>query len=118
MGMDRIVRHIFLAAALLIATPIASAAEPPLCAPEIWGQTACIGGVRCQCRNMPAATTRGDPGGLRWDCGINRPRCVGGTNGQVPADLTPPATLPDGLTVEGDTTITNTNSNSNAATSN
>ena len=120
MSLERIAACMVLIATTLLAAPMAGAAEPPLCAPETWGQTACIGGVRCECRNMPAAAMRGDPGGLRWDCGINRPRCLGGADGQVPADLTPNTPLPDGLTIEGDTTInsTNTNTNRNAATSN
>lgn len=89
----------------------------PMCAPETWGQLACIGGVSCECRNKQASAMTGDPGGFRWDCGINRPRCRGGANADVPATLNPyTGNLPNSVIIEGDTTITNRNSNTNTNT--
>lgn len=118
--MQRIIPHALIAALALLAAGLPQglrAQSAPLCAPESWGQLACINGVSCECRNRQASAMTGDPGGFRWDCGIDRPRCRAGTNAEVPALLNPyTGNLPNSVTIEGDTTITNQNQNNNTNT--
>lgn len=91
----------------LLALGAASAqAQGPVCDGTRAGIVACVEGRLCACGMGRGSAATGLPDGMRWDCGILRPRCGGPLPATVDPYLGP---LPEALSIESNTNHITTN---------
>lgn len=87
----------------IMVSAFAGSAQTFQCTQDTAGQRACQAGVNCECRYFRGSAMTEQPAGYRWDCGINRARCVD----QVPATSHEPypSPLPHAVAIDRSTSV-------------